>query len=271
MTKSKVLNTFKVFFVALLLVPIAFVFAACGGQLDTKASVNTNGNYTASSKGDFKEALGKQTELASQTGYRFTTEMNLNGKINSSTVNSKMLLNGILAKDEMAMKISTNSLGENMSGEMYVKDNTLYTHSDAVWQNGINWQIESKTKQTITSMDSAFNDSVASMAGEMKDVQSFLELIDGDEYAVVTKSGTNYCVKVQDMEFGELCKLSNVKIYFNFDAQNKLIAVGLIADASMTTLSIYGQEIALTGTAAFTISAFEGQIQFPDFSGYTEA
>ena len=252
-----------------MLVPIAFVFAACGGQLDTKASVDTKGNYTASSMDEFNTALDDQTELASQTGYRFTTDMNLSVKINSSTTNMKMLCNGILTQEEMAMKVSVDAMGESIKSEMYVKDSTLYTHSDAIWQNGIEVQKEIKSKQTITSINSAFDNEYASLAGEMKDVQSFLDLIKNDENAEVTKSGTNYCVKVQDMEAGGVFELSNVKIYFNFDAENNLVAVGLVADASMSMTSD-AQDMAFNGTAVFAISAFEGQIQFPDFSGYAE-
>ena len=112
----------KTFMMALVIIPVALCFAACGGQLDSKASVNINGNYNETvTQEDLNSYLSASTtDMDSiSSGYKLSFDMSTSNAIPSESgiINCVMIFKQTDTKQELSMKLNLRN-GDN-SQTMY--------------------------------------------------------------------------------------------------------------------------------------------------------
>lgn len=112
----------KTFLMALVLLPATLIFAACGGPLDSKASVNVSGNYNQeSSVEDLQTYVNAETTdtTSIEASYKISMDMkNLQRQKVTSSINAIVKYSG--TKYEMYAKVSSKLGGETASMTLYM-------------------------------------------------------------------------------------------------------------------------------------------------------
>ena len=113
----------KTFLMALVLLPATLIFAACGGPLDSKASVNVSGNYNQeSSVEDLQAYVNDATTDAEsiQNGFKLSLDlaMDVDGQKVTFNLNSIMKMNETTC--EMYTKLTGKSGKESLSMTFYM-------------------------------------------------------------------------------------------------------------------------------------------------------
>ena len=291
------MKTLKNLFLSLLLVPMIFMFTACGDggatndtktpadeqpstslQLETKAVCSTSGDYVKSDDtiSNYTTAIEGKTSLDAST-YRFTIEM----KYAEQNINVEM--NAILAKKDggkydMAMKMNTpneNGIG-TVTSYIYVLNDKVYMNSAGI---KVYYDSDGQDVEELMSNISSF---VASMEQYSK-TDFVFEMLNADNMSnyEIYQNGNNYKIEskpqqtesiepvdsdnpveqgepAQGEDFDDLSELfgdSSMTVYLNFSDDDKLTALNY-------TMNFLGMEI------IGTFSAFDEEIEFPDFSSY---
>ena len=248
-----------------LLLPLLLVFTACGdvnAQLNTKATCNTTGEYNQeATRDELNGSIGQQTTI-NNGGYRMTIEAtgSAMGEEISSTINA------IVKGDEATLKMTAKDpqTGKNVDGYVYVTDGYIYTNA------------EGQKVRMEGSLNTFFNtEGFAEMPGLMDsitDINGILNMMSSSDVEI-SVDGNNYKIEfntIAGMEVPSLAEmgvnlsdlLKDMVAYLNFDDNGNLVAMNFS----------FGMEMGefFNITINVTMSAFDGEIQFPSFNGYTE-
>ena len=291
------MKTLKNLFLSLLLVPMIFMFTACGGQLDAKASCNTSGDWKQSEAATtaYTSAINGTTAINADA-YRFTME----AKMKEGDKTEEFFVNAIMSKTEMAIKASIpkdDGKGNNTS-YIYMKDNKLYMQGKDTDGKDVKYYMEGISLGdylgTLTPGEGL------SLGDDFDIVGSIIEMIKSlgnPEGVKIYQSGNNFRIEINGSalvaalktmipagespnaaanepstsnEEASLTAAANVNpfaeveailsslkfnIYFNFTNDKKLTAFSFVAETKDSSFSL-------------TVSAFDGKIEFPDFSSY---
>lgn len=261
-------KSLKIAFASLALIPCAALFVGCGqDQLATKAQVNTVGDYQKSSTEQFNTYTSDADTSTTLTGYRFTIEAKSKTTYASQTVESDVLLNGIIKSSGTNLEAA---LRMTMQGQVlmttYIKDGFIYADSSL---------LNMKYKQALTTddifgeMDKAGLDSA--LPTSMSDIDSLLELIQGhgdfDVKASVEGNINKYHFSTKSIDLSKLMSLTNLgsdfDCYFVFDSN---ILTGAQVSFKYSTDSVLDANANVE--AKVSIEKFDGEINYPSFDGY---
>lgn len=290
MTSTKTKTFFKSLLLALLVLPVALLFSACGGQLSQTAKCDTSGNFdapqaasTIAAFNEVKEANPDNlTSFVNATGYRITMEVNadykapVSGQQVSSSVSMKF--NGVFSEDECAMKVDDLLRIGNQSlsnkGEVFVTGGKVYLHTMPKNVAGV----EIPEQKVYGEVGSNIEDNLVhldGLTGELSDISAFMNLIPAveTEGVKVAKVGNKFRITFEEGVLSDLEALgmSEFAFYFNFDNENNLTAIQLDCAYSAMTSTDTGVSINLQGNMKITLSGFNGEIVFPSFDGYVDA
>lgn len=242
-------------FLAVALIAVcSIVFTACGGgdSLEQEATYAENINYTENATtADTNPAVdaimakiergegGQVTNFSVLNGFRFT----MIAKDTSGIVRQKL---NIVAKNKELMARTTMSY-DSISGEanIYIKGDKLYTHNK---RNG-----EAEVKIVTNVGTNSFEASLTS-TGLMQMFSEYVSQLKDVGYTI-KKNGTNFKFTYSSTTLGNVSKV----IILQMDNDNNVKAIHIEYSSS------------LTGSTEMTLSAFDGDLVFPDLSGYTAA
>ena len=287
----------KLKYLALLLIlPVAFVFTACGSQLDADAQVNTGkeSKYEVTTQAElstYLEGLEKDEDENAMlpTGAKVTVTFDAgdmaNGKVNiifktTKTEEGKENVE-LAARADVKAKAGTNEA--KAKGDIYFKENVIYFDMNAeakVNVTGLDSKTEINGKYKIDlSTDTGFG----TLFGILMMAQSFLPTEDlpvdlddliwgGYDLDILAElpETMNMEVKVSSYTDGGFKRfkivaeddeaVNTVTAYLVF---NKDVLVGVKVDAKMTQDE---QEMKLS----LALESFAGDIDYPDFKDYAD-
>ena len=241
-----------------LLVCCCFMLTACGGgQLDVKAQANigAEASYTATTATAATDFINAETSETEVDAYRMTIEMTTMGTIS---------MNAIVANTQdglqMAMKMTQTDLtGKTATGTMYYVGDAIYGMFDqatatAMGYPSTNMKVvipaEADVAETEFGMIEQYN--MASILSNMENELSapgvtVTTSVEGDftRFKVVTE--------IDGAVFGGEDSTSTTYLVFK---NNQLVSAQM--------------ETNVFGIIKVVIEAFDGEIQFPDFTGFAE-
>ena len=267
----------KTFLCMLLLLPLLFVFTACGeevGQLDTKASCDTSGTYGASTKTEYDNAMNGITGFVNDS-YRITMSVSVESVTKIGTKHTWSIdLNGIFTPEGYAFKGKMKATGayadKTISGNLVSGSFTYY------YKNGIVYKNENNKK----SYESAgYNDLLnVVLLNNFYAPTKILPVVTEGTGVSYEKNGSKYQMTVttvnnlnllQAWEEHSTVTTKPAFVYVNLTEDKKLDALKLTTQADRTGSEFYGTKYAgddytTTMKVNVTMSAFDGQIEFPD-------
>lgn len=273
-------KSLKIALSTLALVPCAALFVGCGqDQLATKANVNTEGTYAASSKEAFTTYAGEGgTASTTLSGYRFTMDAKVSGSVVGQSYNSSALLNGIVKTSEKSVEAAFKMTMEGQDiMKAYIKDGYVYANISSKGQS-----LKIKYEADIDDVFGEFGEMGMAGPTTISDVQEILNFINN-----------NKDLDIEASVEGEINK-------FHFSADSTDISAMLgsateipggateIPGSDFDCYFVFNSDI-LTGAqvsfkyqmtsgdfgnagidAKITIEKFDGEISFPSFDEYTE-
>ncbi len=290
------MKTLKNLFLSLLIVPMIFMFTACGSQLDTKASCNTSGDWKQSEAATtaYTAAINGTTSINADA-YRLTLEAK--AKIGDKT--EEYLVNAIMSKTEIAVKMSVPKADGkgNETSYMYMKDNKVYMQAKGTDGKDEKYYYEvdglgDLISSTLESEDFGLDDDFDIVGSLIEMIKS----VGNQEGIKIYQSGNNYKIEIKGSAlFAALSEImsqespnavtnepstSNDDVSLTAAADvNPLAEVEAIlgslefniyfnftSDNKLTAFSF----VAKTNDMNFglTVSAFDGKIDFPNFDDY---
>ncbi len=274
----------------LLVLPLLFLFTACGGdaataQLRTEASCDTSGEYaTEASQAEYEEIIGEQTDFASNA-YRMTAKMSLTmpktdeeqkpiydeqGNVVTEEVEFTTI-NMIIKENqtdptavtyEAAIKVRMSNIFKSVLDDkdlpdyyemyMYFKDGKMYSEDE----DG------NKTYQEMDFYEIFYAEEMEMMSFIC--LEDILDVVDYADTVTVTKQDNNFKLVADDamVIYGQEIDAGAV-VYVNFNNEGDVVAAQV-----EFSMSFFGMA---TMNSTFTVSEFNGDIAFPDFSKYVEA
>ena len=258
----------------LLLLPLMFVFAACGEdpsvkQLNTEASCNTSGDYaTEATKADYTTAVGEQTAIDAD-GYRITAVIKMQTGSGDEAVSQEIMKVNMIMKEvrtdtavtyQMAMKMKMKNIFKGLLDEdtpdeiiayAYYKDGKIYSED----QDGNKYY-------DVVSIDDMFDSETMSLMA-FTNLEEILGAVNAVGDVTVTKEGNNFKVVANGAANIDGQSISaGATAYINFNSEGKIVAAQLSYDMAYLTSTMNCQ---------FTLSGFNGDIAFPDLTKYTQA
>lgn len=260
MTQTKTF-TLKALLLTLLLVPAMFLFSACGSQLDSNATVNISGTYAQTTEdNDFGTFLADEETISDfESGMHITMTMK-NMEITEGVLASMYInvyikydideVEGTATLSELAAKISvTNeSTHEQQSATMYITGGYIYMSMEG----------QNLKSEVPDSLSEVFGLSFIDGLGSDELLGYFIGEPDAfDVKIAVSGVVTKYHLIIKEGYSEEIPELANSELYFVF---NDNFLSGIYMSAEMGG-----------GSAEVSLVGFYGDIQYPDFSGYTDA
>lgn len=262
------MKKFKNVLIALIFVPCLLFFAACGGnkadaQFKTKAKIDTEGEYTETSKEELTTYLSSgatpeaQTLKTSMSGYRLTGSIEMPampelGLTEATTTNFDVIYVGgeKLEDYKMAMKMSA----KDEKAYMYIKDGYVYANVE-----------DEKLKAKITT-DEQF-DEIQTSTSQLVSLEEMIELITTMEEGATVKVAVDGNTKKYEVTldlsglaeegFGFENLVSEYKMYFVFEND-------ILTGFTVSYNSIMGSSCTLT------MENYNGKVVFPSFKDYKE-
>lgn len=285
-------------FSVVFLIPVMFALTGCGGELEQKATCNTNQRYTSSSAEEFVEkTTGSFPRVSSMAnGYRLTVESNAEGMVGpegyQTKYSIKSLTNAIIRLDPDGNQLGLKTVMDydivgvkgKMTAESYVKDNNLYVHTlpTTIESNYTNIQINEQKLMIEGINAGAALESVGKL-DELCDDTAIIDFVKNNLDSAnfqICENGTNIGFKVVFNDNITYGSMTNVVVYVNTDAQYlehngyMIKEVRIEGDYSTTAGSgAAGSSISMKGRMSITLSEYwgdrDGNIPFPSFDGYT--
>lgn len=271
------------FLALLLIVPVLFVFTACGGQLGTEAKVNIGkkGDYTETTYDELNNYLVENVykdEVAEATNgmlFRITMNMTSNmgamseikAKVNAIVGHEKQegdtaeeLYNYVMAsKLKVSGKVKYNNNTENYdaSAEIYVKDGFMYVNAKG---SGEFADISGKTKYSANE-ENEFSKYLSYISVDPVELMMQLQSVGATaQVSVNTKDGLiRYCIETSSENVIEESDLPQ-RIYLVFKDNN------LIQIQTESEMSFFGMEM----NVVIKMEVYNGNIEFPDFKDYVD-
>ena len=238
-------NKFLAVLALIFMLPVLMLFTACGGsQLDQKATCDTSGNYTEDTvvvqANALAAAIGEQTTITGN-GYRLTMDM--------TGLDMDCEMNAIFTADGISLKYDAD--GSVL--KLYYNQGCLYIDAAGY-------------KYKITTNVEDFIDYVGAFSSftSLLDPASVIAMLKSNTEIELYQDGNNY-----KMTFGSLTDVSvngasvkNAVGYLNLDDEGNLVAINLALAVNAPQVS--ANDINLN----VTMSAFNEQIEFPNFSEF---
>lgn len=326
------------FLYLLLLIPLVFVFAACGGnpdttkQLKTEAACNTNGDFAGDGKQSnvvaFRESLSD--EITTSSGYRYTVKLSVNNLDDEDAAAVDALYINAIIKGDLSNKDSNVEIAMTLKEDMAAVMNTmtgLFGDQDPTageesadeeetvieetvfYKGGKLYGTDEKgNKQFIKVEASALFDMLLgagddSIPMSMDDFLAFTNIedvidlvsdssIDAQAAFNVFKDGNNYKIMAQNGFTVEGQTINaDATLFVNCDEKGNVVAIKLVYELNLKNIieqivsgmlsgSMTAQQIEeylvtmnipnYVVSSEFIMEAFDGNITFPDFSGYKE-
>jgi len=254
MTQAKTFSI-KALLLSLLLVPAMFLFSACGSQLDARATVDNTGNYSATTEdNDFTTFLADEgTTTDFSNGLHMTMDMTI---ALTETTEMGLYINAYikyaideatstLTMTELAAKMTATNGSESETVNFYVVDGFMY--------------VDSSEGQYKSEVPADMGDIFYGMGVSDIDVDELLDLFTAntgcfDVEVATSGTVTKYHISVNEAsETVEAVEsVVGFDLYFIF---NNGQLTGLYMSTTYGTISIVG---------------FDGDISYPNFSGYEE-
>lgn len=281
----------KTFLMALVLVPCAFIFAACGGdQLSQAVSVDTSGNYQTATATEAQTAATADTNLEGiDKGHRFQIEMNT--KVGNETMRLKASLiykettTATETKSIMAIRAEATNFSMAQMGDLEVNGKaTLYyidtNYVDAATEDTEEAYMDANMTMSMGTSEMTVNGKYAIDLGDETnaDLQSIVAMMaslremmamftpdneaivswtDSNTYKIATEGTTTKIeVTIPEYKEGNDVLSPEYKVYFVME-DGKFVG--------MSTQMILG-----SNSQKVAISAFDGEVELPDFEGYTD-
>ncbi len=259
-------------FYLLLILPLMFVFAACGGdqatkQLQTEATCNTSGDYaTASDKAAYTTAVGTQTAFDA-SGYRLTGKIAIVTGEGENQVKTDFMYMNLIVKeikngDQVDYQAAMKMKMIDMEGPTAQATEPKYIEAYGYYKDGKTYSEEDGNKyyEEVNFADILDGFDFVSC----QNLEDLLGFVGAANDVEVTKQGDNFKIVTNSALTPEPGVQINAEAtaYLNFK-DGKVVAAQL---NYLMTVPIFGKM-----DCQFTISGFDGNIAFPNLSGYTKA
>lgn len=254
----------KILSSALCAVLCIIVLAGCGGskaQLDTEASVSKKG-LAESSMNEFTTFQGTHEEMDTNlTSYRYTVKMNAYG--------GEMYVNGIVQFDEngklvgtaakATSKYSTGLITVEVEEQIYVKDGVGYLYM----KSGDN---EYKYKITLPAEPAGDEEDHSALDSFTNAGLDLIELLEEFDFTEIENVAVTKYEKGDIVRFGfEFAEGTTTNKYYIEIDNNAITGI----EIEINTPADEANDVEARYYYA-AISAFDGEIKYPSFKGYTE-
>lgn len=235
---------------ALIMVPCVLLLTACGGSdpFAETASVNTEGNYTTTTKAELNEYLGTtagyvENEKTVMDGYRITITGEEEGV--SLEANGVFLFGETFADTQIALKSVSTYEGQEGGAYIYIVDGVMYMSMEAPGTSV-------KYKMPLEGDD--FENVNETFMGDTPNVAQLIEgIVENDDITVrVAVEGSTKKYEITALnEFEE-----EVITYLVFEND---VLQGVSVEMEIEGIN-----------ALVAIQPYSGSIDFPSFSDYAE-
>lgn len=243
-------NIFYSMFAVLLAVVCCVLFSACGSTLDQQATYDSTVNYSEdATTADTNPAVDAIMSKISRNGVGTVTSFDVLSAfrftmITKDTQGNVKIKANMAAKDKQLMLHYEASYSE-LKGyvNVYIKEGFIYT------QQKSGSIPEVKTKANISG--TSFEECLTSY-GFMTNFPDYISQLKDTTVYTIKKSGTNFKFTYESTSLA----ISSKVIILQMDNDNNVKAIHI-----ETTDSTWG-------STELTFSAFTGNLNFPDLSGY---
>ena len=259
----------SMFLCALLILPVVFVLCACDlfgsktvDQLDVDATCNTDGTYVSSTKESYDTAMDEITKFENDA-YRLSLKIEANVTANGNTVNAqqKANYNAILTNGKLAFKV-TDDFVTNVADESYKNVSTIFYKDGVVYSND-------NGEKTFYSYNNGNLLENVVYLNQIYLVEQVLAIVNNGENITYEKNGNKYkltITNVNNFTMGyENDQVTNrpAFVWINLTDEGKLESLKL---STQMTFSYTYKGNVMSGTMKINVvmSAFDGQIEFPD-------
>lgn len=284
--KTKVKSSILRLLSLLLVLPIVFIATACAGtaQLDSEAKCNIQGEYSqAATVAEYNEVVANQNSVDSE-GYRLT----MNVKTKMMGFEADAYINAVFKNNEAAIKMIRPDTSSAESAEdidankkvtayAYYKDGFVYADQDG---EKVRYEAE---------IEKIFGGETTGGMSQFLDVEEILQLIRSNEDIEIFREGNNFKIvfgSIDATTAQEFAGFSDMVVYLNFDENDKLTAVNVSCKFSLGSDTIANTmldddsqdttdddidisfDFSMSMDIDVTFSVFNGDIEFPDLSGY---
>lgn len=231
------------------LIPCSLLFVACG-QLDTKAKVNTSGNYKEATLEDvtkYAEENKDKIESEKKSGYQVSAEIKDKDGNKASfnmyiTYDKDGKFTGFALKVAGKVKDDDENKVENLDYTCYIKDNVVYLKGTV---NKEKAEYQFKAPAVAESIASAMGLGVNTMVEYFSDFATFVTGVASEAGLKIEKAGSGdtakYHISIESL---------NYDVYYVFKSG---VLTGLKA-----TVSPEGN-----GTIVLSMKTFTGSIKYP--------
>ena len=278
----------KTFLMALVIVPCAFIFAACGGdQLSQKANINVEGDYQTATAQNVQDAINAESldydTITNGMHLTFDLTMTIPAEFNNGTpatitANVSVIYNITETenggtKNTSAMRLSSNGNGENVRISVYTiseqesasaePTESYYVEMSSKEMSG-KWSLDASDLETLDA-DIAeliytlegYNNMVSSMTPNTEGIEESI-LAEGNEFEIATTDNTTK-IKIKTPEIEDVTTTPSYTYYVFEDGVFK----------GMKIENLYF-EFFMPMTINATMVAFDGEVELPDFSKFTD-
>lgn len=242
---------------ALIFVPCAIFFSACGGvnaQLKKEASVDTEGTYITSSKSELSTYIGcsdqniPNNEKTTLSGYRITCKTVIDN--NEMKNNAIFILGNTISETQFAGRTTSTSNGKQIAqANMYLKDGWVYVNAEG---GGIS--LKQKYLMTLNSDITNIEDLIESFQSPINFIEKIIEEENINVYVSIKGATKKFKIEANTNPSLLGNELVSYLIYEN----------DILQGIKFTTVENDGL------TMDYTIERFSGSIKFPSFKGYIE-
>ena len=248
------------FFWLLALIPLMFVFTACGaGQLDIEAKCDTTGTYTVSDYETFEGVLGNQ---AGGAYYRLT------GTAEEGT--HSFYVNAIVGQNQFALKYTMKTAGNvELQGKIYYTQrvidnetkNVVYIDEKEGDTTRKGWHVVNFTvSQTLAGFLQIIGDDFIDSATYISPQAILANVAAVSGTADVKSNGNHFSFKVADATLA-----ADITCYVNFtNDNNKLLQAYKVVQTPQAEVGGASLSATIEQINAST------KIEFPNFNSYQE-
>ena len=252
----------------LLLLPLVFLFTACGEspttkQLSTEATCSTSGDYAASSQEEYNQVIGEQKSIQAD-GYRLTAKFSAKTLKDEQEIKADaMYLNAIIKGDlknsesnvEMAVQMKSDpkavmdafgdmfaGMGDQSDGtedeaDLTPQDVTVFYKDGKLYGVGKNGEKQFVKIDAKNSFSAIMGGNEASVGFDMSSfftftsVEDVLNMINKVDGLTVTRiEGTNNFKLVAESGFvvGGQAVGAGATLYVNCDSEGNVVAVNIV-------------------------------------------
>ena len=257
----------KMFLMALIILPCAFVFSACGGdQLSQQANLNTNGSYTATNLTEARNATSENVNNENiYNGYRASMNISMvfstyEIKYNTNLIYKQTKQNNEIEKLEIAMRTTATLNNETVKTDIFSintkNDINTYVDIQSPYINGKFAYKQSIDEITTIGFDASMFEEL--IENHMPNIN--VNLWTNSNFFEISKSDNSTKIKIK-VPAGNYKghNYAEANVYYVYE--NNIFQGFKIENLTINSITYYMQN-------NITVCPFTDEIQYPDFNQF---